>query len=171
MALERDHDAALRRLRRRAAAVPVVSTIGGSALALLPVVTEVPVLPPFGLLMLLGWRLLRPELWQAWAGLPLGLADDLLSGRPLGTSMVLWTAILLAVEATEDRMVWRGRAEEWLLAAIACGVATMGQWAVARFTGGGSPLRVTAPALAAAILCFPLAQRVCATLDRWRLRA
>ena len=34
-------------------------------------------MPPFGLLVLLAWRLLRPELWRAWVGLPLGLPAEL----------------------------------------------------------------------------------------------
>lgn len=164
------YDAEVRRMRQRAAAVPIVSTVLGSCAVLVPVVAEVPVLPPTGLLMLLGWRLLRPELWPSWIGLPLGLADDLISGRPLGTAMVLWTIILLAIEAAEDRMAWRDWWEEWLFAAVSCGVATLGYWAVARFTGGGGPLRITAPVLIASILCFPLALRVCARLDEWRLR-
>ncbi len=164
-----DHVRALRRLRRRAAAVPVASTVAASALALWPGVPGVPLLPPTGLLMLIGWRLLRAELWQAWIGLPLGLADDLLSGRPPGTAMVSWTAILLLIDAGEDRMAWRGRWEEWLLAGVGCGVATLWAWGVARFTGGEGAIAATAPALAAAILLFPLVQRLCAALDRWRL--
>lgn len=167
--MRRLHEAEMRRMRRRAAAVPIISTVAGSAVALLPIVASVPLIPPVGLLMLLGWRLLRPELWPAWIGLPLGLADDLISGRPLGTAMVLWTAILLAIDAAEDRMTWRGWWEEWLFAGVACGVATLGAWLVARFTGGGGALRMTAPMLVAAILLFPLAQRVCARLDVWRL--
>lgn len=164
------HDDARRRLHCRAATVPIVSTLAGSATALLPIVADMPIVPPFGLLMLLAWRLLRPELWPAAIGVPLGLADDLLSGRPLGSAMALWTMILLAIEASEDRMAWRGRGEEWLLAAIACGAVVTGNWAVARFVGDTAPLRVTVPMAIGSVLLFPLAQRLCARLDIWRLR-
>jgi rod shape-determining protein MreD len=166
-----DTDGVMARLRRRAAAVPILSTLAGSATVLLPVVAPVPLLPPFGLLVLLGWRLLRPELWPAWVGLPLGLADDLLAGRPLGTAAVAWTLVLTLIDATEDRSPWRGRIEEWLIAALACGTVTLWDWFIARVTGGGGPLRVTTPMLLASILVFPLVQRGCARLDRWRLRA
>lgn len=165
-----DTDGVMRRLRRRAAAVPIVSTLAGSATVVLPFVTSVPLLPPFGLLMLLGWRLLRPELWPAWIGLPLGLADDLLSGRPFGTAAVVWTLVLMLIDATEDRSPWRGRLEEWLIAALASGTVTLWNWFIAGITGGGGPLRVTTAMLLASILVFPLVQRVCARLDRWRLR-
>ena len=51
----------------------------GSLTPWLPVIAPAPVLPPFGFMMLLAWRLLRPGLLPLWAGLPLGLFDDLYS--------------------------------------------------------------------------------------------
>ncbi|MFX5813291.1 hypothetical protein ABTE31_21535, partial [Acinetobacter baumannii] len=67
--------------------VPALSVMVGSAVTLWPFIATFPILPPFGLLMLLGWRLTKPDSLRIWAPLPLGLFDDLISGQPLGTAM------------------------------------------------------------------------------------
>ena len=82
----------------RLQALPVATTLLGSCVNLLPFISTAPVLPPFGLLMALGWRLLRPELWAAWVALPLGLADDLITGTAPGTAMSLWTITFLGID-------------------------------------------------------------------------
>ena len=81
--------------------VPVVSTMLGSMTVLFPVVATEPLLPPFGLMFFLGWRLLRGDIWPLWAGLFLGAFDDLFSGQPIGTAMCGWTIILLAIDALD----------------------------------------------------------------------
>ena len=88
----------------RVTIVPILSTLAGSAMALLPIIATEPIVPPFGLMMLLAWRLLRPEIWPVWAALPLGLADDLLSGHYLGTAMILWTIAFLALEWVDQAL-------------------------------------------------------------------
>lgn len=153
----------------RVHAVPLVSTMAGSAVALLPLVANWPALPPFGLLMLLAWRLLRPELWPAWVALPLGLFDDLMTGLPVGTAMFLWTASLLLLDMIDSRFLWRDYWIDWIIATVillACRIGTILLSGVPEF----------APALAAAtmqmllaVLCFPILMRLCLRLDRWRL--
>lgn len=158
-----------RRFLARARSVPVLSTIAGSATVLLPIITVSPLLPPFGLLILLGWRLLRPELWAAWVALPLGLADDLLGGQPLGTSMALWAVTLLAIDLVDNHLVWRDYWADWLVAAVAILFCLGGSWIFARFTGGGGTVLALASQIGIAIFCFPAVARLCVVLDRWRL--
>jgi rod shape-determining protein MreD len=153
----------------RARVVPVASTIMGSMLAALPYVGDAPLLPPFGLLMLLGWRLLRPELWQAWVALPLGLFDDLMSGQPLGSGMTLWTIVLLTLDLSENRSVWHDYWHDLLNSAIALGFCLFGGWAVVAFTSGAGNVLTVLPQLAFAILAMPMAIRIVAKLDRYRL--
>ena len=50
--------------------VPIVSTILGCLLALLPIVVSSPIIPDFAFLTLIAWRLLRPEMWSATTALP-----------------------------------------------------------------------------------------------------
>jgi len=159
------------RLRLRAWAVPVLSTLAASALTLLPVVAGAPVLPPLGLLMALGWRMLRPEMWPAWVALPLGLADDLIGGAPLGTAMSLWTLAFLSVDLAEHRPMWRDHWLHWALAAGCIAGVGLGTWACERFVAGGGDLAPLLPQLVLGALLFPAAARLCARLDRWRLRA
>ncbi|TVV77326.1 rod shape-determining protein MreD [Sphingomonas solaris] len=159
-----------RLLPPRARLVPVASTMAGSLLHALPVVATAPVMPPFGLLVLLGWRLLRPELWHAWVALPLGLFDDLAAGHPPGSAMTLWTFGFLLLDMLDDRLLWRDYWIEWLVAAALIALCMTGTWAVAAFTTGERAIGAILPQIMVTIFCFPAVVRVCAVLDRWRLR-
>ena len=158
--------------RFRLAGTPVIIVMLGSALTALPFVAQSPVMPPFGLLLLLAWRLLRPELWRAWIGLPLGLFDDMLSGQPVGSAMFLWTVTLIGVDAFEHRLVWRSYRQDWLIACLAIIFCLSGGWFFARITGGGEiRLLLVAPQMLWSILLFPFVVRQCARIDRWRVMA
>ena len=149
--------------------VPVLSTLAGSALSVSPFVVTVPLMPPLGLLMLVAWRLLRPEMWGAWVALPLGLADDLIVGAPLGSGMAVWTIVLLGLDVADHRLLWRDYWADWGLAIAALSFATLAAWAIALFSGGaGPPWTAAVQALFAALL-FPTAARLCRMLDKWRL--
>jgi rod shape-determining protein MreD len=159
-----------RTLPPRAYILPVASTLAGSALAALPLVAAAPILPPFGLLMALGWRLLRSELWGAWVALPLGLADDLLTGAPLGTSMILWTTCFLVFDVMDNRLIWRDHWQDWLVASAALAFCLAGGWLLLRIDGAGGSILLLLPQYFVGVCCIPLAVRICAVLDRWRLR-
>lgn len=150
------------RLRTRAPG----SVMAGSLVTIAPFVAGFPVLPPFGLMLLLAWRLRRPEALPIWSPLLLGLFDDLLSGQPLGSAMVLWTLCFFAIDLLERRlMLFRDFRQDWLVAAggiAAC--LLLGRLAAA-------PLRahVDAPVLvqiAASILLYPFVATIAAWLDR-----
>ncbi|NIJ07623.1 rod shape-determining protein MreD [Sphingomonas vulcanisoli] len=149
--------------------VPIATTALGSAVALTPIVVQVPVVPPFGLLVALAWRLLRPEMWGAWMALPLGLIDDLIGGAPLGTAMTLWTIAFLAIEIAEQRVVWRDVWLSWRLAIGAIAFCVIGAWGLAFLAGGAGPIWLIVPQLLLSILCFPGVMRLVAVMDRWRL--
>lgn len=158
--------------RWRLAGTPVVTVILGSALTMLPVIAQSPIMPPFGLLILLSWRLLRPELWRAWIGLPLGLFDDMMSGQPIGSAMFLWTVMLMAIDAIEYRLIWRSYRQDWLIATAAIIFCIAGGVFFARITGGGHvKLLLVAPQTLWTILLFPFIVRQCARIDRWRVMA
>lgn len=155
----------------KARAVPIVSTMIGSLLPLmLPLVAEAPIVPPFGLLVLLAWRLLRPGFWAVWAPLPLGLFDDLASGQPLGSAMLSWTIAFLVLEATERSLLWRDYVQDWFVAGIAVSGCMVSGYLFALFAGGSAPILALVLQIFASILVFPAVARVCARLDIWRLR-
>lgn len=158
--------------RFRLAGIPVITVMLGSSVTALPVIAQSPVMPPFGLLFLQSWRLLRPELWRAWIGLPLGLFDDMMSGQPIGSAMFLWTIMLIGVDAVEHRMIWRSYRQDWLIAGFAIIVCMAGGLFFARITGGGDVrLLLVAPQMFWTILLFPFVVRQCARIDRWRVMA
>ena len=149
---------------------PIVTVLLGSlAPAVLPIVAQSPMLPPFGLMMLVAWRLLRADIWPLWIGLPLGLFDDLMSGQPIGSAVLLWTLVLLALEMESRRHFWRDYWHDWFTASLAFIFALFGGWLFVRMAGGGSPLAQTVPQMIYSIGLFPLVVRFCAALDRWRL--
>lgn len=150
--------------------VPILSTMAGSAMALVPVIATEPIIPPFGLMMLLAWRLLRPEMWPSWIALPLGLADDLLSGHYLGTAMILWTVTFLLLEWVDQNLVWRDSWIEWGIGTIAIILLEIGDWGLSQPRDSMTPMLTIVPQTIGAILLFPAVLRITAVLDRWRLR-
>lgn len=158
-------------LSAKAKAVPIVSTMLASLIPLmLPAIAQAPILPPFGLMMMLAWRLLRPGFWAPWAPLPLGLFDDLASGQPLGSAMLSWTVAFLAIEASERTLVWRDYVQDWFTATLTIAGCIAAAYLFALFAGGAAPILVIVPQIVASILVFPLVARLCARLDGWRLR-
>lgn len=154
----------------RAVLTPILSTLAGSAMALVPVIATEPIVPPFGLMLLLAWRLLRPEMWPSWAALPLGLADDLLSGHYLGTAMILWTMAFLVLEWVDQLLIWRDGWIEWGIGSVTIIIIGVGAWMLSQPTDSVTSIWTLVPQTVAAILLFPLALRTAARLDRWRLR-
>lgn len=150
-------------------AVPIATTMLGSLLPLLPMIATAPVLPPLGFLFLLAWRMLHRNLWPVWMALPLGFFDDLLSGNPLGSSMMLWTVSFLLLEILDRRMMWRDFRQEWAIAAVLIIAFIAFQLGIAHMLGGATPLAVMIPQMILSILAFPLVARACVAIDQWRL--
>jgi rod shape-determining protein MreD len=148
--------------------VPVISTMVGSLAVLFPVIATEPLMPPFGLMVFLGWRLLRNDIWPLWIGLPLGLWDDLYSGQPIGTAMCGWTAIMLTLDALDRRTPFRDHRQDWMLAGLAVSGYLVFALVIARITGGETSLLTMVPQILLSALLFPLVARLCAALDRWR---
>lgn len=154
----------------RVKGIPIISVMLCSALtAILPIIAKSPTLPPFGLMMLISWRLLQPNLWPVWMALPLGLFDDLLSGQPLGSAVFLWTVVMLGFELIERRFIWRDYWMEWFLASVAIAFCLIVGLLFANLHGGSTHINVILPQILFSVLFYPLTARVCSALDRLRL--
>jgi len=150
--------------------VPAISVVIGSLLSLLPIVSASGWWPDFGLLMLLGWRLLRADAWPAWWAAPLGFVNDLLAGNPIGLSIALWSAMMIAMDILDRRTMWRDYWIEWAIATLFIVLAELAQWRVAAVLGAGVPFNTSAlPAIIVSVLCFPVAAFLASRIDRWRL--
>ncbi|MFK3888746.1 rod shape-determining protein MreD [Sphingomonas sp. NPDC079357] len=150
--------------RRRARLLPWATVMVGSLVTILPWGATLPLLPPVGLLLMLSWRLLAPLSLRVWAPALLGLFDDLLSGQPLGSAMLLWTLAYFLVEAIDARSGVRDFKQSWAIAALAIAFVLLGGRLVA------TPLdahvdTVLLLQIMMSVLLFPAAARLVAWID------
>lgn len=154
----------------RARLLPPATVLAGSLVAAWPMVTVGPLMPPVGLLMLLAWRLLAPDSLRVWAPAALGFADDLISGQPLGSAVMLWTLAILALDFVGRSTIFRSFRQDWLEA----GIAIAAVLAVGRLLAVPIDARVDvmlSAQIVTSILLFPAAAWTCAWLDHRRFDA
>lgn len=153
----------------RAASVPYASIMLGSILPNLFVAAAAPLIPPLGFLMLIGWRIARPGFFPPWAGALLGAFDDLYSGQPFGSAVLLWSLAMLVLEFIEARFPWRGFWQDWAIAAVAGALYL----ASALLVSGGVPsvymLFALIPQILLTMLAYPVIAQIVAWLDLFRL--
>jgi rod shape-determining protein MreD len=150
-------------------AIPIASVAIASMITALPIFTEEPLLPPLGLLMFLSWRLMRPGLLPVWSGVPFGLMDDVFSGQPFGSAGLLWSLAILVIEIIDARAIWRDHLQDWVIAAILIAAVLLGGLWIAGMAHAAPEPAVLIPQIILSILLYPLAVRICARLDSWRL--
>ena len=176
--LRRQQDALNNRLRKRinrapspilARGVPWVSVLLLSLVPFAPLFASAPIMPPLAFMALLAWRMLRPGMLPVWAGAPLGAFDDLYSGQPFGSAVLLWSCAMLAIELVDVRLRWRGFLQDWALAAALIAAYLLLATLVSNLAGGTAPLRTILPQILLAIIAHPLVTRLIAALDRLRL--
>jgi len=153
----------------RVHSVPYLSIMLASALPVLLIADVMPLAPPLGFIMLLAWRLVRPGLLPLWAGLPLGAFDDLLSGQPFGSAILLWSLAMIAIELIEARFPWRDFWHDWFTAAV----LLVAYWLACLLLSGApvtrAMLEVAWPQALLSVLLYPILARMVARLDRFRL--
>lgn len=148
-----------------AVSLPLLLVMAGSLSPTWPIIAAAPVVPPLGFILLLAWQHLRPGLFPVWAGLPLGLFDDLFSGQPLGSAVLLWSLAMILLDILEARFPWRGVLQNWL----AGGAIITGYVVLSAQLAGGLNLPLLLPQIALSILAYPLAARLVGAVDRLRL--
>ena len=149
--------------------VPWLSIMLGSLVPIFFMASALPIVPPLGFLTFLGWRLVRPGLLPVWAGIPLGIFDDLYNGQPFGFAMLTWSVTLLLVEASEMRLPWRAFWQDWLMASLLGAAYILFGWLLSGATPTSASLVALGPQLALTVLVFPIISRIVARLDVWRL--
>jgi rod shape-determining protein MreD len=153
----------------RVRSVPYLSIMLASLLPVLLIADLMPLLPPFGFMLLLAWRLVRPGLLPLWAGAPLGAFDDLFSGQPFGSAIMLWSLVMIAIELVETRFPWRDFWHDWATATL----MSLAYWLAAILISGApitqEMLLAAFPQALLALLLYPIFARMVANLDRFRL--
>ncbi len=153
----------------RARSVPYISVLAGSFLPVVFLADVMPLLPPLGFMALLSWRLMRPGFFPLWAGIPLGAFDDLFSGQPFGSAILLWTLTMLAFEVIEARLPWRGFWQDWFTAGPVLVIYILAAMVVSGATLTTPLFLAAVPQIVLAVLLYPLFARGIAWLDRFRL--
>lgn len=149
--------------------VPYASIMLGSLLPILFLADVMPLVPPFGFLFLLAWRITRPGILPLWIGVPLGAFDDLFSGQPFGSAIFLWSLTMIALEVLEARFPWRGFWQDWFTAGLAITLYILSAMVVS-----GAPLTfpllfASGPQILLSILLYPVLSWVVGRLDTFRL--
>jgi rod shape-determining protein MreD len=152
-----------------AVGLPWLSIAIGSVLSTIVVIASAPIMPPLGFLVFIAWRQLRPGLLPVWAGLPLGLFDDLYSGQPFGSAVLLWSLAAIALDLVETRIPWRGFSTEWLVSSLLIATYAIACLILANMAAATTTLLFIVPQIIASILIYPLICRVVAVADRARL--
>lgn len=148
--------------------VPIISVMAASALTAMPVIVTAPILPPLSFMLFIAWRLLQSGVWYPWAGAMFGLFDDLWSGRPVGSGMLLWSLVQLGIQMADRRMIWRDYGEDWVLAALALVFYLSAALVIDNMLGGHTRWVVIVPQIIVAILLQPMVTRLAGWLDQWR---
>ena len=176
--LRRQQEAINQRLRKRinrapspilSRGVPWASVMLLSLVPFAPQFVSAPIMPPLAFMALLAWRMLRPGMLPVWAGAPLGAFDDLYSGQPFGSAVLLWSCAMLMMELVDIRLRWRGFVQDWALAAALIAAYLVLATLVSNLAGGAAPLRTIVPQVALAVIAHPLVTSLVAALDRLRL--
>jgi rod shape-determining protein MreD len=149
--------------------LPWASVMISSILPGMLLIASAPILPPLGFLAFVAWRQLRPGLMPVWAGLPLGIFDDLYSGQPVGSAVLLWSLAAIVLDEIEERLPWRNFLTEWLVAMALILAYIVLSLFIANIVGASTPLHVIVPQIVISLLCYPFVGRVVALADRFRL--
>jgi rod shape-determining protein MreD len=94
----------------------------------------------------------------------LGFFDDMVSGQPLGSAMLLWTMCVLAIDVLDTRLVWRDFWQDWLIASGAIGFCLIAGRLVASPLGSHVDTALLLQVVTSAAL-FPLIYRLCVWFD------
>lgn len=161
--INRDHSALL------AFGVPWLSIALASLTPLLPIIAPAPIVPPLAFMLLLAWRLMRPGLLPLWSGLPLGAFDDLFSGQPFGSGILLFSLSLIGIELLDVRFPWRSFWQDWIIAIGLLAAYLVLAALVSGARSNGELYHALVPQFVLSIVMFPLVARIVSMLDRLRL--
>lgn len=161
--INRDHSPVL------ANGMPWITIILGSLAPLLPIIAAAPILPPVSYMLLVAWRLARPGLLPMWAGIVLGFIDDLFSGQPLGSAILLFSLTMIAIELLELRFPWRSFLQDWLTATVLLVCYLVSAAFLSGTDIGSIHLVLLLPQLLLSVILYPIIAKMVALLDRLRL--
>ncbi|MEL7190480.1 MAG: rod shape-determining protein MreD [Pseudomonadota bacterium] len=153
----------------RALTVPYLSIMLASFIPAIFLAGVMPIFPPLGFVMLVAWRIMRPGLLPMWVGVPLGAFDDLFSGQPFGSAILLWSITMIALDLIENQFPWRGFWQDWIAASLAIICYILAAIVVSGAKITPYIMLAAVPQIIFSVLFYPVLARMVARLDRFRL--
>ncbi|MEM7778862.1 MAG: rod shape-determining protein MreD [Pseudomonadota bacterium] len=153
----------------RARSVHYVTIMLGSLIPGFFLADIMPTIPPIGYIVFLSWRIMRPGLMPLWIGVPLGAFDDLVSGQPFGSAILLWSVTMIVLELIETRFPWRGFWQDWFTAGLAITLYVLTAMLASGATISAPLVIATMPQVVLSVLLYPFFTRIVAWADKFRL--
>src|SRR3546814_4423692 len=101
-----------------------------------------------------------------WAGLPLGIVADILTGQPVGVSATVWPLALLALAIIEPRFPLRDQRMDWALAAAAIILGKLIAYKLLALVNLPLPFAPVLTGMICTVLFFPILARLAAWTER-----
>ena len=97
------------------------------------------------------------------------MIDDLYSGQPFGSAVLLWSVAAIVLDVVETRFPWRDFLTEWLVAGAITATYLLASLALANMASASTPVLFVLPQIIVSILVYPLVCRMVGGVDRARL--
>lgn len=136
-------------------------------LMLAPLPLVVPAMPALGLMAVLAWALLQPELMPPWVAFLIGGIADLLFGQPLGVNATSFALAAGAMRLAAPMMGRNGLMFDWLAVSVLLLLVMLLTGPLMALAGRAAALM---PLLLmqwlTSVLAWPLLARACAAMQR-----
>ena len=146
--------------------VPAASVVLAGLLSTAPIPVAAPIMPLLPLLTLAAWALFQPAMMPAWAGFPLGLTVDLLTGAPLGLNATLLPVATLTVGLLERRLGGQAYGFDWGVMAVVIAVHQALCWPLLWLGGVEGPAMPLLLQAATTLIAYPLVAAFVGRLQR-----
>lgn len=146
-------------------AVPALVAMLFQLLMLAPVPLAVPAMPQLGLMAVLAWALLQPQLMAPWVAFLVGALADLLAGQPLGVCATAFALAAGAMRLATPVLGKSGLMFDWLAVSLILLAFMALTGPLLALAGRPVPMLPLVLQWLTSILAWPLVARSCAAIQ------
>lgn len=123
--------------------------------------------PSLPLVLIFFWAVHRPEIFPRWLAFAVGLAQDVLSGGPLGLWALVYTCVYEGAFANRVFFIGRAAYSSWLGFCAAAAVTGVLSWAVASlYFWQAMPLLPVGGQMMVTVAVYPVVAGILSMIDR-----